>query len=409
MFHSRKALLDVFSAFIQFKDGDFDGWLIAPALKRSMAVQLAQCDKTDTSNHFWALFWYGLWQQGSRSWSEGHLTAYLQETCYRVARQLKRQVPGEQFCLSDCFQMAIAKTPQILAGFDPSRGYHLSTYAARAYSTIIKEQLRRSQEIDFCSNWALLRKISRKQLTEAIAQAGLVAPEANLYLLAWRCFNALYIPPRPTANRALKEPDPETWTAIVKLYNTERNNQPYGLRTVATVLELQDLLDCCASWARAYLNPAQISIHMALGGPESQELGEVLPQLQAASVLDDLLKQESEGQRTAQQHAVYAVLANAITTLAPTRQHLLQLYYGEGLTQQRIAAQGQLKQFEISRYLSRARKRLIQALVQWSQDHLHISITPDIVNTISDDLEMWLSAFYQSSESPIPTVNNHES
>ncbi len=409
MMKSRQTLLETFSSFMQFEDGNYIGWVMAPELKRSMEAQLSQVDRTTISSHFWALFWHGEWQHKSDPLAVEHLTAYLQETCYGAALRFRSQFSQGQFGLADCFQLAIAKTPQVLAGFDPSRGYHLSTYAATAYSTIIKEQLRQSKEIDFCSDWALLRKISRKQLTEAIEQAGFVSPKTNMYLLAWRCFNALYIPPHPTANRALKEPDRETWTAIVNLYNTERNQQPYGPGAVATVSEMQDWLNCCASWARSYLNPAQISIHMPLGEPESQELGEVLPQLQSTSELDNLLKQEAEGQRTVQQQAVYAVLAEEIATLDPTRQQLLKLYYGEGRTQQQIAAQGQLKQFQISRYLSRARKKFIQALIQWSQEHLHISITPDIVNTISDDLEVWLRTFYQSAESPIPTVNNHES
>lgn len=195
MMKSRQTLLEIFSTFMQFEDGNYLGWVTAPELKRSMEAQLSQVNRTNVSTHFWALYWYGQWQQKSDPLAAVHLTAYLQETCYGAALQLRSQFSQGQFCLADCFQMAIAKTPQVLSGFDPSRGYHLSTYAATAYSTIIKEQLRRSQEIDFCSDWALLRKISRKQLTEAIEQAGLVAPQINVYLLAWRCFNAWYIPP----------------------------------------------------------------------------------------------------------------------------------------------------------------------------------------------------------------------
>jgi len=58
-----------------------------------------------------------------------------------------------------------------------------------------------------------------------------------------------------------------------------------------------------------------------------------------------------------------------------------------GLTQQQIALQLQMKQYTVSRRLTKSRETL-QALAQWSQQTLHISLSSNVLKNISAVLEL---------------------
>jgi DNA-binding transcriptional regulator LsrR (DeoR family) len=90
------------------------------------------------------------------------------------------------------------------------------------------------------------------------------------------------------------------------------------------------------------------------------------------------------------------VLTEAIAALDPSIQELLQLYYQDQLTQQQIAKQQNVKQYTISRKLTKARESLLLTLTQWSQTTLHISPTSNVVKFISITLEEWLQAHFQA-------------
>ena len=76
-------------------------------------------------------------------------------------------------------------------------------------------------------------------------------------------------------------------------------------------------------------------------------------------------------------------------------QALLQMYYGQALTQQQMAAALAMQQYTVSRRLSRARESLLTALARWSQDSLHISLTLDVLSYTSTVLEEWLTNHYR--------------
>ena len=87
-------------------------------------------------------------------------------------------------------------------------------------------------------------------------------------------------------------------------------------------------------------------------------------------------------------------MTQALKQLKPEFQDILKLYYRENLTQQSIAKRLAIKQYTISRRMTRAREFLLKALIKWSQDSLHITIDTDKIKGMSTILEEWMINYY---------------
>ena len=152
----------------------------------------------------------------------------------------------------------------------------------------------------------------------------------------------------------------------------------------------------CAKAARSYLYPTLASINAPRPGQESGEWLDNLPGLQEESLLTTIITQEEEQSRQSQQAQMNAVLIAALDKFDQQTQQLLQLYYAQGLTQQQMAKQLEMKQYTISRRLTKSRELLLSALAKWSQETLHISLTSDVLKGISAVLDEWLQGYFQA-------------
>jgi len=76
---------------------------------------------------------------------------------------------------------------------------------------------------------------------------------------------------------------------------------------------------------------------------------------------------------------------------------LIELYYTGELTQQQIAERLEMKQYTISRRLTKARESLLKALATWGESTLHIAPTSDLLKSTSAALEEWLMGRYGKS------------
>ncbi|MEO1403314.1 MAG: sigma-70 family RNA polymerase sigma factor, partial [Cyanobacteria bacterium J06635_1] len=173
--NSRQSLIEIFASFIEFQADRFSGWVIDAKLRRSVEDCLASSSATDTSEAFWALYWYSNWREQPESLAGHHLNAYLQETCYWSAIRATRVLANSSYRLSDCFQLASAETDKVLTGYKPNRGISLKGYASFTYPSLIRDILRQRQEVDICTNWSLLRRLSKKRMTLSLRHAGLSA------------------------------------------------------------------------------------------------------------------------------------------------------------------------------------------------------------------------------------------
>lgn len=405
--HPRNSIIKIFSTFLQFEADSFVGWATDARLRRSMQIcidrnpqNIDKSDKSDKSDkfdrlaeqeNFWALYWYRIWQSQSKTIAQSHLSAYLQETCYWNACKAAQNFTSNQYKLSDCFQVAIANIDKVLKGFNPDRGFGFKAYARAIFSTAIRDTLRQRHEVDICSTWGLLRKISQRRLSESLLISGLSPQVVNNYVIAWNCFKTLYVPQPGSATRQLPRPDAETWKAIAKDYN---NKSPSQSQVDPNTLESW-LLKSAVS-VRNYLYPNVTSVNVPTGEGDSNELLDYLSD-RRESLLSEMITEEEENNRKSQQLEVSAVLKRTIENFETQTREILVLYYSQGLTQQQIARQLQIKQYTISRRMTKAKELLVRSLTKWSQEHLHISVNSDLLKNNGTVIEEWLQQYYHQS------------
>jgi RNA polymerase sigma factor (sigma-70 family) len=398
MMRQRKDLIEIFSTFLQFEGDRPQGWAIDSRLHRSMigAIAAEQHDSED----FWAVYWLRQSAQSAAApnpvlqRSIGHLAAYLQETCFWSVRRVMPRTGSIQIQLSDCFQVAIADVPKLVKSFDASKLTGLKPYANVVFANCLRDYLRQRQEIDLCSDWGMLQKISRKRLLDALVASNFDPTMRDRYYLAWKALTSNHSSEKSPKLRRLEAPDPETWQSIEQAYNRDRTEFPH--LTAATATEIEQWLHDAAKKVRSYLYPTVNSLNVKKGDDTDAEWESDL-------VGNDLLpmvaleEQETRAERQTQQQQMVAVLQAAIDKLdEPTRQ-LLTLYYREQATQQHIAAQLEIPQYTVSRKLTRTRETLLKTLLAWRQTTLHIPPTSDVIPAISALLEEWLESFYARS------------
>jgi RNA polymerase sigma factor (sigma-70 family) len=383
---SRQSIIEIFSTFVQFDADRFSGWATESKLRRSMQSCLQQIPK-ETRENFWVMYWYQVLQvSDSKFLAQQHLTAYLQECCYWTSQKTSAHFVSSQYKLADCFQIAIAQVDKVLQGFNPSHSSSLTSYASIVFANTIRETLRRNREVDICTDWGLLRKISQKRLHESLQNAGLSSETVNAYILTWQCFKALYVPSQAGKSRQLSPPDQEMWQAIAQAYNTQTHAQvkPHILA---------GWLVNTARAVRRYLYPTPDSLNISQGD-DSRELLDYVPGTEQESLIAEMIATEESQTRTSQQEAIKAVLRDAMATLEPQSQTILELYYSQHLNQNAIAKQLEIKQYTVSRRLTKAKEILLRCLASWSQDNLHISLTTDVLTNMTIVIEEWLHNYY---------------
>ncbi len=384
--HSRNNLVEKFSTFLQFDADRFRGWATDAKLRRSMLACQKQIPQ-ETSDNFWALYWYKIWDSQSTRIAKEHLLAYLQESCYWSSVKAANSFALLQYNLSDCFQIAIAKFDKVLKGFNLNSGFRLNNYASAVFGSIIRDTLRQRHEVDICSVWGLLRKTSQKRLIESLQAEGLSQDTIAAYVAVWNGFKTFYAPTQASNTRQLNRPDDTTWSAISQVY-TKQTNSTIDYQTIETWL-----LNC-AKAIRKYLYPTVTSINARAGGEDSFEWIDNLSANEKDSLLNEIIATEEEQTKISQQSEMKTVLVSAITQLETQVQQILQLYYAQGLTQQQIAKQLEVKQCTVSRRLSKAKEKLLRSLAKWSEEKLHISLTSDLLKTTSTVMEEWLQNYY---------------
>ena len=394
MLSPRQDTVQIFSTFIQFNDDRFSSWATDTRLRHSMHQSIKKV-AADHPTTFWALYWHQIWQEQPKTLAREHLVAYLQEVCFWSAKKTIAGFNSSQYSVADCFQVAIARVDKVLKGFDRERGFKLKSYASITFANLIRELLRQKKEIDICSDWSLLRKLGKKRMVEALANAGLDEQTIEQYVLAWNCFKEIYVPERSSSTRRLPEPEPETWTKIAELYNRERSR--LDITATATPEDLEEWMSFCVKAVRSYLFPNVVSINQPQPGYETGEMIGFIVGDVDESLLADMITSEEFEQRTQQHNNINQFLTAQIAQLKPEEQQLLKLYYALGLTQVQIAIEWDIKQYSVCRKLAKVRKTLLMALSQWSESTMHISLTSDIIDNISSLLEEWLANHYGSN------------
>ncbi len=387
----RQDITEMFSTFVELENDRFNKWLVDIKLRQSMQNCLdcspfVSKQENSKQENFWVLYWHNQWRSPSQSnrLARMHMQAYLQEPCYHVSRKIVALDANGQHSIADFFQMANAEVEPILTNFNPRKSSNLKAYFTMAIKSRLKDILRQRKEADPCSNWALLRKVSKKLYVEALNNAGLSASAIAQYRLAWICFKELYVQNQPGGTASLPEPTPQLWQAIADLYNHSRHQlKP---TPECTTQEIKSWLDRSVEYVRAYLFPPVKSLDTFKPSDTNQTLDLPDPN---DSLIADLIAQEDIRDRQNQISQMFDVLSKTLQAMELKSQEILRLYYLEELTQQQIMQQLQISQPTVSRKLVKGRESLLLALVNWSRT-MNISVNPNQINDMSIALEEWL-------------------
>ncbi len=400
---SRKDVVELFSTFLRLETDRTVGWLSDVRLRRRM-VELH--DQTpDRSGLDWSLYWHQVWQADHNLNAESHLTAYLQETCYWVARRMatNQQTLG---WLADFFQIAIVRVPRLLQCFKPEYSASLKKYAELGFENSLKDWLRVQQQVEICSDWTLLHRLSRKRLHNALTQAGWNATAIAQYTLAWDCYQELAAPFKAQAKAQTKpqaksqgRPMDDTWIAIAEAYNADRLVQVGPGTPIATTAQVEQWLLICATSVRQFLKPALLSTDAPLSDHALEDsalrpldfIADPRP-----SPMDEWMLQEEETARSQQCQQLQIVLEETIASLSEPEKKLLQDYYSDQMTQSDIAKQLGIQQYQVSRQLERVRRSVLKKIILWVQKTLHTSPTPSVVESMGYSLDVWLKDYGRS-------------
>ncbi|MBD2412465.1 RNA polymerase subunit sigma-70 [Nostoc calcicola FACHB-389] len=392
----RQEISEMFSTFVYLEGDRFSKWLIDIKLHRSIQNCLESSPLAPNSENFWALYWYKLWRTQSNGFARMHLSAYLQEPSYWSAKKTIAKFTNTQYSLADYFQMASAEIETVLKSFNPEKCSSLKAYATMALLSRLKDILRQRKEADICTNWALLRKVSKKQFLEALDKAGLSPGVIAQYRLAWTCFKELYVQNQPGGTKALPEPERQIWEAIANLYNRERQNQLTQPTAQCTREKIEQWLTQAAIYVRTYLYPPVSSLNLTISEDDSTTTLD-LPDPSSDSLIAEMIADEDVQNQQNQQSQIQAVLLKALQNLEVKSQEILKLYYQQGLTQPQIVQHLQMSQPTVSRRLFKARESLLTALIQWTQETFNISVNSNQVKDMSTALEEWLKVKYGES------------
>lgn len=386
----REQAIDLFSSFAQFEGDRFRQWISDLKLRRSMQKCL---EKNAHSEQVWSGYWHQCWQSQAHPFAEWHLSAFLQEPCFWAAQRTIQRFQSSQYGVADYFQMASAETRKVLRGYNPERGTSLTTYAMMALPNLLKDVLRQRQDIDICTNWALLRKVSKKRVTETLIRSGLSGAEIDQYRLAWLCFKTLYVQTQLGGLERLPQPDRALWETISQLYNAKRHSL-VSAGAAWSAEQMERRLSQVAQWIRAYLYPAIASLNQPKSGEDAKEWQDDLSAPDSQSLLDEMVMCEERQQHTARLAEMHRVLEQALQQLDAQSQMVLHLFYQEGLSQQQLAVQLQMSQPSISRRLKKAEALLLTALTQWIQTQVNEFPNPNQLKDISISLREWLRMHY---------------
>lgn len=386
----RSKITEMFSTFAYFHSDSDAKWITDSKLRRSIENCLEK--SSSQSEQFWSLFWYKIWRENAESLAFMHLLAYLQEPCYWAAKNTMAKFSSTQYRLADYFQMGIAEVKRICNGFKPEKNPNLKAYATMAFPSLFKDILRQRQDADICTNYALLRKVTKKRFVEALKSAGLTPEEIARYKLAWKCFQTLYIQKQAGSIERLPQPSVELWSEIANLYNRERGQLVSAGRELDPET-VEQWLNQTAVRIRAYLYPKVDSLDIPILGSDSPGTRD-LPELTSEPLMAKLITEENIQERQNQRDEIHNFLLFSLKKLTPEVQEILHMYYRHDLTQQEIAFRLGKQQVWVSRRLNKAREILLKELTLKEQSEksqgVNVSSVSNQLKDRSVALEEWL-------------------
>lgn len=385
----RESLIEQFSTFVVWSEERFQRWQTDPRLSRHMEKSLQRVNSGESQ--YWVAYWHQQWQQHNQAISRDHLYAYLQEPCYRIAAQLwSTYQHRNDRPLFDLFSQGVLCFQKLLTSFNPILNPNLGAYASFFLKWRILDELRRQDKSYGHTLWSLLLHTSETRVRKALIAMGIQDSLLECHLQAWDCYVELYKPAKIKREGKTQAPSPEIWSDIVSTYNLLMPH-PQELETI------QQWVKTSGQAVFRYMAPAEVSINQPLSTEGQQELIDVI------AAPDDPERADSLHDYGAIHTKILAWLREEWQGLDLKTYRLnvhtktiVQLYYGEGQEQKDISQQLGINQSTVSRTLNKVKNIVTDRFLEWSRDHLHISLQVNDVETINAAVSQWLWSICQT-------------
>jgi len=130
----------------------------------------------EAKENFWTQYWLKeALKENPDQLAKGHLSAYLEETCYWTAITTAQKLTNSGFTWMDCFQIAraaAAEPMKFFAKYDSNRS-RFHTYSQLKLKTAILETIRAGREKEKYSQAGLLRSLTKTLLKKSLEKAGI--------------------------------------------------------------------------------------------------------------------------------------------------------------------------------------------------------------------------------------------
>ncbi|NET45444.1 sigma-70 family RNA polymerase sigma factor [Okeania sp. SIO2B3] len=386
----RTNILNMFSTFLDVQDdyGNSSKWLYDKKLKSNIEQQ--QKNRPSLNGNLeqyepiWVKFWYDLAvvENGSISIPQRHLQSYLQECCFWATKEIHNKFASDDDRWIDGFYQAInfvlEKTLKIFEKynwifFKPT---NIRSWCQQKIKDYLKEFYLKRRRLDGASDWRILKdkNISSKKWGKVLESARILDVKLSSCLLALECFQKHYHP-IVRANQRFPEPTDEQWKKIVNDYNYVRNSR--GITNDIDREAIQKLLDECVNAMRNYQKPQSL-VYI---DDEEKEYFEIASD---DSFREEKLEKDQEWQE------INNILTDDFTKLSPEAKTLLILENGIQLGQTEIAKLFNLKQYQISRKLTKYRKPLLDKCVKMKQEQVERKLTKEENKNLSKQINEWL-------------------
>ena len=381
-----------FSTFLDWEENEAR-WLTDGRLRLNMQSYLIR-EPSLTNPEYWALFFWQIWLASGEK--DGlvrqHLHAYLQESCYWIAREIYRTYQDRfENRTEDYFNIGVLQFDKVLLEFNPKLNTKLDNFAAQRIKWRVIDRLRESDRTFGHTFWSLLLKSSESRFKEALIRY-LGGSKLEDYLILWDYYKEIYSGDRIIRFKGqIQKPDATIWREISEKYN--RENQ-----AILSSQEIEKRLTVAGQALRNYLSAIK---------PRSIEPKTPAKNLMGEDSIADpadtpLQRLESEEELLVIQTSLKNILdwlARELESIEPARRLEFQMYYGQKLSLQTIAASldPPAHYTSVLRRMRTVRKKLAKNFIEWAKTNLHIPLKSNDIETMSEALETWLEYYYSYS------------
>ena len=396
----RKHLVDKFSSFICFNSNNHQtqlSWKVDIELENNMKSKV-EAD-SEAKESFWAQYFLKVLLIQDRPDNQSlrdlnpecsifiakkHFSAYLQEACFKAAKDIQYEFKyiKHKYSLEEFFQIAniAANSPgKYFRSFNFERSQiNVEAYAITAFKRFIRNQIYR-QDLEArrtrFSSYGLLKDLSAGELNDALLSQNFHAQQIISHRLAWQCFSEIFhITPKHFGRS--RSPSPDELTAIANYYN-QRCSQFNLPKLPETDVVIQEMLLTCIDAAKNYRNKQYLSFeedYYHVSDP-------------TASKVDTLIQQEEFQQ-------LQIIIDKLFINMPEQCQIMFKLWQGLNLTQTEIANllkykySGLQKQYQVARQLKKYTRDILKEFAsEWNKTN------PDIRINNEQDIERIKSAF----------------